>query len=237
LHSITPYYFLEVSGGVIHPLSYQQAKNFCFHCGLVYVAEPGYMLSRAGVSCHSIIKKLAGKEIEQVEDFISILSKLARAGTMNASAAEQHIEPILVMFEVHIPPSSMLEGAHAQYFFFFGMGVVVYHSTTMGLVVVDKNTVSISVSDVMLVFAAYPMEIPTEVVFLHPIHNYALVAYDPAALGPAGAVVARATTLLPEPALRRGDVVYLVGLNRSLQATSRKSIVTNPRAALKYWCS
>lgn len=36
----------------------------------------------------------------------------------------------------------------------------------------------------------------------------------------------------PEPALRRGDSVYLVGLSRSLQATSRKSIVTNPCAAL-----
>lgn len=35
-----------------------------------------------------------------------------------------------------------------------------------------------------------------------------------------------------EPALRRGDSVYLVGLSRSLQATSRKSIVTNPCAAL-----
>lgn len=35
-----------------------------------------------------------------------------------------------------------------------------------------------------------------------------------------------------EPALRRGDSVYLVGLSRSLQATSRKSVVTNPGAAL-----
>lgn len=35
-----------------------------------------------------------------------------------------------------------------------------------------------------------------------------------------------------EPTLRRGDSVYLVGLSRSLQATSRKSIVTNPCAAL-----
>ena len=35
-----------------------------------------------------------------------------------------------------------------------------------------------------------------------------------------------------EPALCRGDSVYLVGLSRSLQATSRKSVVTNPCAAL-----
>jgi len=35
-----------------------------------------------------------------------------------------------------------------------------------------------------------------------------------------------------EPALRRGDSVYLVGLSRSLQATSRKSIITNPCTAV-----
>uniref|UniRef100_A0A0A0LAZ8 PDZ-like domain-containing protein n=1 Tax=Cucumis sativus TaxID=3659 RepID=A0A0A0LAZ8_CUCSA len=40
------------------------------------------------------------------------------------------------------------------------------------------------------------------------------------------------TLVMFEPALRRGDSVYLVGLSRSLQATSRKSIVTNPCAAL-----
>ncbi|CAA0841081.1 Protease Do-like 7 [Striga hermonthica] len=399
LHSITPDYFLEVSGAVIHPLSYQQARNFRFQCGLVYVAEPGYMLFRAGVPRHAIIKKFSGEDISRIEDFISELSKLSRgarvpleyishtdrhrrksvlvtvdrhewyappqiytrddssglwtvkpvlpldspllyplldnikedlasngvlscaaevtpmeqahscaeqepvdgvtsmetscgqieddslsldesdAGTKkrrvagnlsadgnlspdcslhepreerledsngtepetalrenqgsaaasNASVAERVIEPTLVMLEVHVPSSCMLDGVHSQHF--FGTGVIIYHSKTMGLVAVDKNTVAVSVSDVMLSFAAYPIEIPGEVVFLHPVHNFALVAYDPSALG-AGASVVRAAELLPEPALRRGDPVCLVGLSRSLQATSRKSFVTNPSAAL-----
>uniref|UniRef100_A0A5B6ZRJ1 Putative protease Do-like 7 isoform X1 n=1 Tax=Davidia involucrata TaxID=16924 RepID=A0A5B6ZRJ1_DAVIN len=399
LHSITPDYFLEVSGAVIHPLSYQQARNFRFHCGLVYVTEPGYMLFRAGVPRHAIIKKFAGEDISQLEDLISVLAKLSRgarvpleyisymdrhrrksvlvtvdrhefyappqiytrddssglwtakpalppespllyagmnyveqgladhpvssdtgeatlmehmhldinqeltdgvtsmetsyehaaegphyrdesdvgtkkrrvegdstsdgiviadyslnepreekledsrdlenavlrdyqgavAAPANASVAERVIEPTLVMFEVHVPPSCMLDGVHSQHF--FGTGVIVYHSQNMGLVAVDKNTVAISASDVMLSFAAFPIEIPGEVVFLHPVHNYALVAYDPSALGD-GASVVRAAELLPEPALRRGDSVYLVGLSRSLQATSRKSVVTNPCAAL-----
>lgn len=396
LHSITPNYFLEVSGAVIHPLSYQQARNFRFKCGLVYVADTGYMLSRACVPRHAIIKKFAGEEISNLDDFISVLAKLSRGArvpleyvsymdrhrnksvlvtvdrhewyappqiytrndstglwmaspaipsdsplfassfhcggsdmrssteasmvdsglldhdyqnnnengadgcvrmqtddeniiekshtgehainekkrrrieqdsavegsilsngtaselkeqafghplnlentnlshdqgtvTTNASMAEQVIEPTLVMFEVHVPPSCMLDGVHSQHF--FGTGVIIYHSENMGLVAVDKNTVAVSVSDVMLSFAAYPMEIPGEVVFLHPVHNYALVAYNPSALG-AGASVVRAAELLPEPALRRGDSVYLVGLSRSLQATSRKSTVTNPCAAL-----
>ncbi|KAJ7570151.1 hypothetical protein O6H91_01G108300 [Diphasiastrum complanatum] len=390
LHSITPNFFLEVSGGVVHPLSYQQARNFRFTCGLVYVADPGYMLSRAGVPKHAIIKKLAGEETSVLDDFIAVYSKLSRGarvplefltyvdrhrsksvlvtvdrhewyappqlyvrddstglwnvkpaisttsafslslfGSSNgeqqqllstydnistkegstvsvvngvekscegeatgssgesvqasdapiiesetkrrrvnnllggdglantdgtsdhfehniadnevaeetvtipassASTAEHVIEPTLVMMEVHIPPSAMLDGVHAQHF--FGTGVIVHHSQSLGLVAVDRNTVAISVSDVMLSFAAYPIEIPAEVVFLHPVHNFALVAYDPAALGSAGAAAVRAATLLSEPPLSRGDAVYLVGLNRSLQATSRKSVVTNPSVAL-----
>ncbi|KAJ6838540.1 putative protease Do-like 7 isoform X2 [Iris pallida] len=395
LHSITPNHFLEISGAVIHPLSYQQARNFRFNCGLVYVAETGYMLYRAGVPRHAIIKKFAGEEISKLDDLISVLAKLSKGArvpleyvshsdqhrnksvlvtmdrhewyappqiytrndmtgywnarpaipsgsplfassfhsdnikamlttmsednssplkrkhpcnnkdldegcikmetigesnvevsssgedsnfkvkrrrmeedslldgniitngtvhehdepsfqsplsleaaglsddrlvaTNNASLAEQVIEPTLVMFEVHVPPSCMLDGVHSQHF--FGTGVVIYHSETMGLAAVDRNTVAVSASDVMLSFAAFPIEIPGEVVFLHPVHNYALVAYDPSALG-AGASIVRAAELLPEPALRRGDSVYLVGLNRSLQATSRKSIVTNPCTAL-----
>ncbi|CAO2825337.1 unnamed protein product [Amaranthus hypochondriacus] len=399
LHSITPDHFLEVSGAVIHALSYQQARNFRFTCGLVYVAEPGYMLVRAGVPRHAIIKKFAGQEISCLQELISVLSKLSRgtrvpleyitymdrhrrksvlvtvdrhewyappriytrddstglwivkpaipsesplwscginhvngstkndavssdirgvclmdytlddnhpkpidgavvmdtkddltsedantrdesdigkkkrkveecssadgianadgalfepreetlvdsgisensipidqqgvtAAVSNASVAERAIEPTLVMFEVHVPPSCMLDGVHSQHF--FGTGVIIHHSQNMGLVVVDKNTVAISASDIMLSFAAFPIEIPGEVVFLHPIHNFALIAYNPSALG-AGAALVCAAELLPEPALRRGDAVCLVGLSRSLQATSRKSIVTNPCAAL-----
>ncbi|XP_076912299.1 protease Do-like 7 [Bidens hawaiensis] len=338
LHSITPNHFLEVSGAVIHPLSYQQARNFRFQCGLVYVAEPGYMFYRAGVPKHAIIKKFAGEEISHLEDFIRVLSTLSRGsrvpleyisytdrhrrksvlvtmdrhewyaapeiytrddnsglwirkpalpvvgkqlvnGVINmetstetephdhdesecgtkkqkvsenepkvdtyedprsqedavlwdphGSVSEHEIEPTLVMFEVFVPSSCMLDGVHSQHF--FGTGVIIHHSENMGLVAIDKNTVAISASDILLSFAAYPVEIPGEVVFLHPVHNYALVAYDPSALGSAGASAVRAAQLLPEPALRRGESVYLVGLSRSLQATSRKSVVTNPYAAL-----
>ncbi|MFS7973508.1 putative PDZ domain, peptidase S1C, peptidase S1, PA clan, PDZ superfamily [Helianthus anomalus] len=335
LHSITPNYFLEVSGAVIHPLSYQQARNFRFECGLVYVSEPGYMLYKAGVPRHAIIKRLADEDVSNLEDFISALSKLSRgarvpmeyiyykdrhrrksvivtvdrhewyaspqiysrddtsgiwtrkpalpsdsqlissaiiqvangiagmdtsssadgtviaevedstppgdkvvsdeydtsADSCNASVAERVIEPTLVMLTVYVPSSCMVDGVYTQHF--IGTGVIIFHSEEMGLVAVDKNTVAISASDIMLSFAAFPIEIPAEVVFLHPVHNYAIIAYDPSVIGPAANSVVPAAQLLPEPSLRRGESVYLVGLSRSLQATSRKSVVTNPRAALK----
>jgi len=63
--------------------------------------------------------------------------------------------------QVHVPPSCMLDGVHSQHF--FGTGVIIYHSQDMGLVAVDKNTVAVSSSDVLLSFAAFPVEIPGEV--------------------------------------------------------------------------
>ncbi|KAI7749037.1 hypothetical protein M8C21_009943, partial [Ambrosia artemisiifolia] len=96
---------------------------------------------------------------------------------------------------VYVPSSCMVDGVHAQHF--IGTGVIIFHSEEMGLVAVDKNTVAISASDIMLSFAAFPIEIPAEVVFLHPVHNYAIISYDPSALGPAGNSVVRAAQLLP----------------------------------------
>lgn len=60
-----------------------------------------------------------------------------------------------------MPPVCMLDGVHSQHF--FGTGVIVYHSDCLGLVAVDRNTVAVSISDIMLSFAAYPIEIPGEV--------------------------------------------------------------------------
>ncbi|KAG6779094.1 hypothetical protein POTOM_015461 [Populus tomentosa] len=396
LHTITPNHFLEVSGAVIHPLSYQQARNFSIQCGLVYVAEPGYMLQRSEVPCHAIIKKFSGVEISQLEELISVFSKLSRGArvpleyirhndrhraksvivyidrhewydapkiytrddssglwiarpaiqpkflqlsscssdaeqrpkiqssslsgestlakhmhqskkqeltngvvkikdsnghiskeahsgeeydaktkecqeqghisskeivaancssreigeiklkdpsttektvlngietaTSTASFAESLIEPALVTLEVDVPPSCLLDGVKSVAS--SGTGVIVHHSQCMGLVAIDKNTVEISACDVMLSFAAFPIQIPGEVVFVHPVYNFALVGYDPSALGADGASMVHAAELLPEPALCRGDRVYLVGLSKNLRAQSRKSTITNPCLAL-----
>ncbi|CAI9266695.1 unnamed protein product [Lactuca saligna] len=116
-------------------------------------------------------------------------STITTADFGNASVAERVIEPTLVMFEFYVPSSCMLDGVHSQHF--FGTDVIIHHSENMGLVAINKNTITISTSDIMLSFAAFPVEIPGKVLFLHPVHNYALVAYDPSALGPTGASVAQ----------------------------------------------
>lgn len=72
-----------------------------------------------------------------------------------------HMLKLSSLIQVHVPPSCSLDGVHSQHF--FGTGIIIYHSSSMGLAVVDKNTVAISASDVMLSFAAFPVEIPGEV--------------------------------------------------------------------------
>ncbi len=60
-----------------------------------------------------------------------------------------------------------------------GNGAIVHQSETLGLVVTDRNTVPVSVGDVMLSFGAHPAEVEAKIRFLHPLHNFAILSYDP----------------------------------------------------------
>jgi len=76
--------------------------------------------------------------------------------------------------------------------------VVVHHSDALGLVVVDRNTVAIGTGDVRLTFGAFPAEADAAIRFLHPLHNFAILSYDPAQL-PAEARNAPPRSPLPSP--------------------------------------
>jgi len=76
LHQVTPDAFLESSGGSIHALSYQQARNFSTPTGQVYVAEPGYLLSRAGIPKHSVILSVQGKPTPNLEALAKVMSHI-----------------------------------------------------------------------------------------------------------------------------------------------------------------
>lgn len=89
---------------------------------------------------------------------------------------------------------------------YVGVGVVV--DAERGLVIVDRDTVPVRLGDLRLTFAG-AVRVPAEVRFLHPVHNFAIVQYDPASIGdvPVQAVD------FSSAEMDEGDPVWLVGLD------------------------
>ena len=78
LHLITPARFLECFGGIVHALSYQQARNFQLAAGSAYVAEPGYLLGLANVPKHAIIVALDNTKTPDLTAFAEAFKRLTR---------------------------------------------------------------------------------------------------------------------------------------------------------------
>src|ERR1700754_533057 len=76
LYSITPDQFLEFGDGVVHNLSWQQARHINVPIRGVYVANPGYVLGAAGVPRGAVISEASGTEIGGLGDLEGVLSKL-----------------------------------------------------------------------------------------------------------------------------------------------------------------
>jgi S1-C subfamily serine protease len=97
-----------------------------------------------------------------------------------------------------------------------GTGLLV--DAQRGLVVVDRNTVPVSIGDVRLTFAG-TLEIPGRVEYVHPLHNLAVLSFDPALLG---ATPIRAATL-DSKELVAGDPVWVIGLGRDGEIKTRET--------------
>jgi S1-C subfamily serine protease len=89
-----------------------------------------------------------------------------------------------------------------------------------GLVVLDRNTVPVSMGDVRVVFAG-TLEIPGKVEFVHPLHNLALVSYDPKLIGTTPVRSAKLTDRRIAP----GENVWVVGLDAEGEVNVRQTQV------------
>ncbi|MFK8051577.1 MAG: trypsin-like peptidase domain-containing protein [Woeseiaceae bacterium] len=88
---------------------------------------------------------------------------------------------------------------------YYGTGIVV--DADRGYVVVDRNTVPMAMGDVTITFAG-SLEIPAKVAYVHPLHNLAMVQYDPALIGDTPVKSAKLQSREFEP----DDQVWVVGL-------------------------
>jgi S1-C subfamily serine protease len=78
LHAISPSRYLEVSRGVFHDLSYQQARNHSRPMEGVYVAASGHMLSSADIPPGTVIQSVNGVATPTVDAFAEMLGTLAQ---------------------------------------------------------------------------------------------------------------------------------------------------------------
>jgi len=118
-----------------------------------------------------------------------------------------------------------------------GAGLVL--DAAQGLVAVDRNTVTSTLGDVIVTVggnSAAAAAVPARVVFVHPMHNFALVQYDPAAL-PRRARATSARLAMDTRTMSTGTSAWLVGLksglneefdaSRRVELVARKTKVAN----------
>ncbi len=103
---------------------------------------------------------------------------------------------------------------------YHGTGLVV--DAARGLVAVDRNTVPVAVGDVRLTFGG-SVEVPGRVEYVHPLHNVAIVSFDPKLLD--GTPI-RSATLDPRE-LVPGESVVVVGMNSDSRVRSIATTVAS----------
>jgi pro-apoptotic serine protease NMA111 len=146
-------------------------------------------------------------------------SMVKSASTQFAKTGDVRIDrlaPSLVMVNFDMPYST--SGVTEKNY--HGTGVIV--DAQRGLVAIDRNTVPVAMGDVRVTFAG-SVEVPGKVVFIHPLHNLALVSYDPKSIGN---TPVRAATLVSRP-LGAGDDVWVVGQRADSKILSQKTQVSS----------
>lgn len=281
LHSITPDRYISFSDAIVHNLSYQQARHLNRPIEGVYVAQPGFVFSTAGVPAGAVILQLDNQDIRDLDDFEQVLNTLSDGKQVSVrfitfketmrthvtimsmdrrwfplqkcvrndakgywpceslaqgpiKQLEQPVEVdivnykderanrlsasmVYVQFDMPYHVDGVLETHYG------GAGLVI--NARDGLVLVDRNTVPITMGDVRIIFAG-AVDLPGRVLFVHPLHNFAIVQYDPVLLGDSAIKTAPMRNTRLEP----GDDVWLVSTkgDQSLQVEQMKVVSIDP---------
>ena len=141
------------------------------------------------------------------------------AGTLvqlavDGDTAARLLAPSLVGLTFDMPYS--ISGVNERNY--HGTGLVV--DAERGLVITDRNTVPVSLGDVRLTFAG-TIEIPGKIVYVHPLHNLAVIQYDPKLIG--NTAVRSAT--LDTNEFKPGEAMNVVGMDGSGNVQARTTTI------------
>ena len=278
LHEISPDEFLEFGDAIVNDLSYQQARHYNRPVSGVYVANPGYILSRAAIPRGAVITEVGGDAVLSIAELKLKLAELAdgdrttirfntiedprnsivrsiemdrtwfparycvrndqsgvwpcedlNAGpessppesgstrfTRNGDLRVNTVAPSLVMVTFDLPYT--VSGVADRHY--YGTGLIV--DLERGYVVVDRNTVPIAMGDVTITFAG-SLQVSGKVAYIHPLHNLAIVTYDPELIGDTPAKEAQFST----DELAAGDDVWVIGLKGDHELVHQASTVSS----------
>ena len=136
--------------------------------------------------------------------------------TRNGDPRVNKIVPSLVMVTFDLPYT--VSGVSERNY--YGTGLIV--DAELGLIIVDRNTVPVAMGDVSITFAG-SLQINGSVAYVHPLHNLAVIAYDPALIGD---TPVKAATFSDDE-LEPGDEVWVIGLKGDHQVVHQQSTVAS----------
>ncbi len=122
-----------------------------------------------------------------------------------------------VYVDFAVPYGAGIDAAAATSF--KGLGLVV--DAERGLAVVDRNTVPVLLGDVRVTVAS-AVELPARVVYVHPVHNVAVIQFDASAIS-AGTL---RSIQFAATALNVGDAACFVGATDSMTMLVQDVVVT-----------
>lgn len=129
---------------------------------------------------------------------------------------ENALAPSLVLVNFDMPYA--ISGVSERHY--YGTGLIV--DTERGLIVVDRNTVPVTMGDVTITFAG-SLEVQARVEYIHPLHNLAMVSYDPSLIGDTPVRAARFDLRELQPA----DEIWVVGLGGDHRISQQKTAVAS----------
>ena len=148
------------------------------------------------------------------------VGKPAVAGSTQFSKSNdpraRRLAPSLVMVTFDLPYT--VSGIAERHY--YGTGLVV--DAERGLVLVDRNTVPVPMGDVAITFAG-SLQVGGNVEFVHPLHNFAIVSYDPQLIGDTPVRSAEFNT----QALQPGDKTWVVGLKPDHRLVHQAAVVAS----------